>query len=88
MAPKGNPSALNEIPLFEDRAVNGDPLFEANLRGHSRTKYKLILVTRIRPLLDLDHIQLFQDFEAVAAGYQQDYVARLKDSTPLILLIG
>jgi hypothetical protein len=47
------------------------------------------LLADIRPLLDFDHFNFFEDFEAMAAGDKKDSIARFEDAAfEVLLLIG
>src|SRR3984893_2604362 len=48
---------------------------------------RLVLFARVRALLDLDHLQVFQHLESMSSLDQQDDVARFKDAASQIALL-
>jgi hypothetical protein len=64
-------------------------LFEIQLGRKHRLEPRLIRVADIRPLPDLDHIEIFEYLEAVAASQQQEYrTSRVLGAGDVIVLIS
>src|SRR5690348_6638747 len=54
-----------------------------------RNEARLVLVTRVRTLFDLEELELLEDLEAVPALNEQDGIATLEDTALEIhLLVG
>src|SRR6516162_7427237 len=72
----------------KQRTVDGNHawLLESKLQGGDGFEYRLVRIADVGPLLDLDHIEVFQHLESVSAGDQQDDVAGAEYPTCAVFL--